>query len=82
MSDGWERHQEHVLSELRRISDKVDTLDRQMVEFHTNHLSEVKTKLTRIETTISNAKYVIPVVGGALVVVLEMVIEVIKKAIS
>ena len=82
MSDGWEKHQEHVLSELRRISDKVDTLDKQMVEFHTNHLSEVKTKLTRIETTISNAKYIIPLVGGFLVVALEMLIEFAKKAIG
>ena len=82
MSDSWEKHQEHVLSELNRISDKVDSLDRQMVEFHTNHLTEVKTKLTRIETTLSNAKYIIPLVGGALVVVLEMLIEIVGKAIG
>ena len=81
MSDGWERHQEHVLSELRRISDKVDSLDRQMVEFHTNHLSEVKTKLTRIETTLSNAKYIIPVIGSAGVFILNIVFELLKKVI-
>ena len=82
MPDSWEKHQEHVMSELNRISDKVDSLDRQMVEFHTNHLTEVKTKLTRIETTISNAKYIIPLVGGALVVVLEMLIEIAGKALG
>ena len=67
MSDGWEKHQEHVLSELRRISDKVDMIDAQMVAFHTNHLSDIREQLIEIRTTI---KFVggIAIVGGPVVI--------------
>ena len=50
--NGWERHQEHVLSELRRLSDKVDALDSQMTDFHTNHLSDLKVELAEMRATM------------------------------
>tara|TARA_B100000809_G_scaffold1698_1_gene1940 strand:+ start:4187 stop:4429 length:243 start_codon:yes stop_codon:yes gene_type:complete len=52
MSDSWEKHQEHVLSELQRLGSKIEDIDKEMKEFHTNHLSGIKGQVAEIRATV------------------------------
>tara|TARA_R100000306_G_C4342619_1_gene126019 strand:- start:49 stop:291 length:243 start_codon:yes stop_codon:yes gene_type:complete len=71
--NGWERHQEHVLSELRRLSDKLDSLDDQMTLFHTNHLHDIKVELTELRTTMKFFCAMAITMGPFIVGVIEVV---------
>ena len=73
--NGWEQYQKHVLSELTDLKQMVNTV-------HTNHLHDIDMRLTKIETTLSNAKFVIPILAGVCVVIFEFIIEVGKKALG
>ena len=77
--DGWERHQEHVLSELRRLSDKLDSLDTQMTLFHTNHLHDIKMELTELKTTMKFFCVLAITAGPFIVGVIEVVAKFMGK---
>tara|TARA_B100000929_G_C15446593_1_gene399784 strand:- start:477 stop:707 length:231 start_codon:yes stop_codon:yes gene_type:complete len=72
--NGWEKYQEHVLSELKDLKQIVNTV-------HSNDLHHIDKRLLKIETTLSIAKYIIPIIGSVGVFILNIVFELLKKAV-
>jgi len=77
--NGWEKHQEHVLSELQRLSSKMEDIDREMKEFHTNHLSGIKDQISEIRSTVRLYGVIAVGAGPFAVGVIEVYLKVTGK---
>ena len=68
-TNGWPTYAKLVLNELKRHSESLLSLDLQM----SNHITEIEHRLTKMETTIKNLKWIVGILLVGVIGIFGMV---------
>jgi len=69
--DGWPEYAKLVLAELRRHDEWLGSLDKQI----NNHVNHIEHRLTEIETTIKNLKWIVGIILVAVLGIFSMTLS-------